>query len=94
MNARVVELEPFGAPEALTTDGLTPRDEPYPAGLNIRVKGSSGINAPPTVLEWFWKWPDELPQKGRTDANGLKAYERRLAGEPVEDAFDHLNLIL
>jgi hypothetical protein len=74
-------------------DALEPRDVPF----RIRPSHSReyGVEAlrPPTVLDWFWKWPDQLPE-GHPDAEGEEAYRKLLAGESVGDALAHLSLLL
>jgi len=47
-------------------DALEPRDVPNPPGLVIRATGGSKIVAPPVVLDWFWKSPDELPEPDKS----------------------------
>jgi hypothetical protein len=74
-------------------DALEPRDVPFAPGLVVSARGGSRIVAPPTVLDWFWKSPEELPA-GREDAKGEKAYREHLAGEPVEHALAHLRSLL
>jgi hypothetical protein len=75
-------------------DALEARDVPYPPGLVTRGGEGAKVVGPATVLEWFWKWPDQLPPPEREDKEGEKAYEQRLAGEPVENALAHLNSLL
>jgi hypothetical protein len=50
-------------------DALEPRDVPFPPGLVVNARGGSRIQAPPTVLDWFWKRPEELPA-GHPDPKG------------------------
>jgi hypothetical protein len=74
-------------------DALEPRDVPFASVVTNR-RGGSRLIAPPTVLDWFWKRPDQLPPAGQEDAEGERAYENRLAGERVEHALAHLNSLL
>jgi hypothetical protein len=74
-------------------DALEPRDVPFASVQVTLASTGSRLSAPPTVLDWFWKWPDQLPE-GRPDAEGEEAYRKRLAGESVGDALAHLSLLL
>jgi hypothetical protein len=76
-------------------DALEPRDVPFPQALTNR-RGGSRIIAPPTVLKWFWKPLDELPDAPpqHDDPQGEKAYTPNLQGQPVQHALDHLDSLL
>jgi hypothetical protein len=73
-------------------NALEPRDVPFPS-VRTNRRGGSRIIAPPTVLDWFWRPPEQLPE-GRADEEGEATYSQLLAGEPVEHALAHLNVLL
>jgi hypothetical protein len=73
-------------------EAIEPRDVPFASVVTNR-RGGSRIIAPPTVLAWFWKPPDQLPA-GRKDRKGEEAYRLHLADKRVEEALAHLDSLL
>lgn len=79
-------------------NALEPRDVPFPQVVT-NMPGGSRIISPPIVLDWFWMPVDQLPKPPARFMKtgyrvGKKAYNDRLAAEPVEHALAHLSLIL
>lgn len=71
-------------------EALEPRDVPR-AVITTAVRGQSRMVGPPTVLDWFWKPVDQLPEpeerfKDKGYDLGKQAYQEFLEGELVEDA--------
>ncbi|HET6641739.1 MAG TPA: hypothetical protein VFG93_00550 [Gaiellaceae bacterium] len=79
-------------------EALEPRDVPR-AEVTTAVRGQSRRVGPPTVLDWFWKAADQLPEpeerfRDKGYHRGKRAYQELLEGNPVEDALAHLNVLL